>query len=146
MRQRAIDRGLRLNEFGLIPEDKAGELKGIEAAQFSFTAMTNKKSIRTSTCNGFRPKREDTGEIQSGSEQNLPQLLELDTIQGALHNPAVVSDGEATLERWQMLLNHSVGRGWVLRSFANIEGRKWLSLRIIGTRAKNPKIQPKLAG
>ena len=32
MRQRAIDRGLRLNEFGLIPEAKAGELKGIEVA------------------------------------------------------------------------------------------------------------------
>ena len=38
MRQRAIDRGLRLNEFGLIPEAKAGDLKGMAAAVHSLTA------------------------------------------------------------------------------------------------------------
>ncbi|MDE0708209.1 MAG: helix-hairpin-helix domain-containing protein, partial [Candidatus Poseidoniales archaeon] len=38
MRQRALDRGLRLNEFGLFPIDAVGDLKGIEAAEFTLPA------------------------------------------------------------------------------------------------------------
>ena len=110
MRQRAIDRGLRLNEFGLIPEEKAGSLKGIEAAQYSLSAMTEQEIYSHLDLQWVPPElREDTGEIQSGSEHNLPQLLELDAIQGALHNHTVVSDGEATLEQ---MADAAQAMGW----------------------------------
>ena len=100
MRQRAIDRGLRLNEFGLIPEAKAGALKGIEAAKYSLPAMTEQEIYSHLDLQWVPPElREDTGEIQSGSEHALPNLLELDAIHGALHNHTVASDGEGTLEQ-----------------------------------------------
>ena len=117
MRQRAIDRGLRLNEFGLIPEAKAGELKGIEAAQFSLSAMTEQEIYSHLDLQWVPPElREDTGEIQSGSEQSLPQLLELDIIQGALHNHTVVSDGEATLEQ---MADAAQALGWTWLGIAD---------------------------
>ena len=100
MRQRAIDRGLRLNEFGLIPEQEAGELKGIEAAQFSLHAMTEEDIYAHLDMQWVAPElREDMGEMDAGSQQALPHLLELPSIKGALHNHTVVSDGEATLEQ-----------------------------------------------
>ena len=46
MRQRALDKGLRLNEFGLFPVDQVGDLKGIEAAKFSLPA-DNESDIYT---------------------------------------------------------------------------------------------------
>ena len=46
MRQRAIDRGLRLSEFGLIPEAKAGDLKGMAAAHLSLPAVDESEIYR----------------------------------------------------------------------------------------------------
>ena len=110
MRQRAIDRGLRLNEFGLIPEAKAGALKGIEAAKYSLPALTEQEIYTHLDLQWVPPElREDTGEIQSGSEHALPSLLELDAIQGALHNHTVASDGEGTLEQ---MANAAQTLGW----------------------------------
>ena len=99
MRQRAIDRGLRLNEFGLIPEAKAGELKGMEAAAFSLAA-TDEAAIYAHLDLAYVPPelREDMGEVQAAHDGTLPHLIETAHIRGALHNHTTLSDGEASLE------------------------------------------------
>lgn len=99
MRQRAIDRGLRLNEFGLIPEAKAGELKGMEAAQYSLPAA-DEGDIYAHLDMAYVPPelREDMGEVDAAASASLPSLIETSNIRGALHNHTTLSDGEASLE------------------------------------------------
>jgi len=100
LRQRAIDRGLKLNEFGLIPDAKAGDLKGMAAAQFSLPATNEEDIYRHLDLEWVTPElREDTGEILAAESSGLPSLLTGKDIRGALHNHTTLSDGEATLEQ-----------------------------------------------
>lgn len=100
MRQRAIDRGLRLNEFGLIPETKAGDLKGMEAAVHSLQALSEQEIYAHLDMEYVVPElREDMGEVEAATSGNLPNLLEMNSIKGALHNHTTLSDGEASLEQ-----------------------------------------------
>jgi len=100
LRQRAIDRGLKLNEFGLIPDAKAGDLKGMAAAQFSLPATNEEEIYRHLDLEWVTPElREDTGEILAAESSGLPSLLTGKDIRGALHNHTTLSDGEATLEQ-----------------------------------------------
>ena len=99
MRQRAIDRGLRLNEFGLIPEAKAGELKGMAAAQYSLHATDEEEIYRHLDLAWVTPElREDTGEITAAESRSLPRLVTTADVRGAWHNHTTLSDGEASLE------------------------------------------------
>ena len=115
MRQRAIDRGLRLNEFGLIPEAKAGELKGMEAAQYSLPAA-DEQAIYAHLDMAYVPPelREDMGEVNAAANAALPSLIETSDIRGALHNHTTLSDGEASLE--------------VMADTARKMGWKWLGI------------------
>jgi len=115
MRQRAIDRGLRLNEFGLIPEAKAGELKGMEAAQYSLPAA-DEQAIYAHLDMAYVPPelREDMGEVNAAANAALPTLIETSDIRGALHNHTTLSDGEASLE--------------VMADTARKMGWKWLGI------------------
>ena len=100
MRQRAIDRGLKLNEFGLIPEAKAGDLKGMDAAVHSLQALSEQEIYAHLDMDYVAPElREDMGEVQAASSRSLPKLLEMNNIRGALHNHTTLSDGEASLEQ-----------------------------------------------
>ena len=100
MRQRAIDRGLKLNEFGLIPEAKAGDLKGMDAAVHSLQALSEQEIYAHLDMDYVAPElREDMGEVQAASSSSLPKLLEMNNIRGALHNHTTLSDGEASLEQ-----------------------------------------------
>lgn len=100
LRQRAIDRGLKLNEFGLIPDAKAGDLKGMAAAQFSLPATNEEEIYRHLDLEWVTPElREDTGELLAAESSALPTLLTGKDIRGALHNHTTLSDGEATLEQ-----------------------------------------------
>ena len=97
MRQAAQDRGLKLNEFGLMPET---ELTGIEAAESSLPA-TNEADIYAHLGMEFvTPElREDMGEIEASASGSLPDLITLSNIRGALHNHTTLSDGDASLEQ-----------------------------------------------
>ena len=99
MRQRAIDRGLRLNEFGLIPEAKAGDLKGMEAAVHSLAAA-DEAAIYAHLDLAYVPPelREDMGEVVAAETGTLPNLIETHHVKGSLHNHTTLSDGEASLE------------------------------------------------
>ena len=110
MRQRALDRGLRLNEFGLFPVEAAGELKGLEAAEFSLEASTEADIYRHLELTYVPPElREDTGEIEAAGNGDLPELLAPEALRGAFHNHTVASDGTATLEQ---MAEAAMGLGW----------------------------------
>ena len=97
MRQVAQDMGLKLNEFGLMPET---ELTGLEAAATSLPSKSEEDIYSHLGMRWVTPElREDSGEMEAASAGNLPELLTMANIRGALHNHTTMSDGEASLEQ-----------------------------------------------
>jgi len=96
MRQKAMDIGLKLNEFGLMPET---ELTGLEAAKTSLPAKTEADIYKHLGLDYVIPElREDLGEIEASASNSLPELISLSDVKGSLHNHTTLSDGEASLE------------------------------------------------
>ena len=130
MRQTAIDRGLRLNEFGLFPEEAAGDAIGLEAAKHTLECADEADIYRHLGMSWVPPEmREDRGEIEAAAEggAGLPTLIEPSDIKGALHNHTVASDGTATLEE---MAHAAMELGWEYLGIAdhsevlNIGGRQ----------------------
>ena len=97
MRQIAQDNGLKLNEFGLMPET---ELTGLEAAATSLPATDEADIYAHLGLQYVTPElREDIGEMEASASDSLPELITLSNIKGALHNHTTLSDGEASLEQ-----------------------------------------------
>ena len=97
MRQVAQDNGLKLNEFGLMPET---ELTGLEAAATSLPAVEESDIYAHLGLKYVTPElREDLGEMEASATDQLPELITLSNIKGALHNHTTLSDGEASLEQ-----------------------------------------------
>ena len=87
MRQRAIDRGLTLNEYALASDTRAVPC-GDEADIFAALDLPY-----------IEPElREDMGEIEAGEAKTLPALVTDADIRGVFHNHTTYSDGTATLE------------------------------------------------
>jgi DNA polymerase (family 10) len=84
LRQRAKDRGLKLNEYGLFPDGSDESLEcADEAAVFAALELAY-----------VEPEmREDLGEIELAASGELPSLVEMSDLRGALHNHSTWSDG-----------------------------------------------------
>ena len=130
MRQTAIDRGLRLNEFGLFPEEAAGDSIGMEAAKHTLECADEADIYDHLGMSWVPPEmREDMGEIEAAAEGGvgLPTLIEPSDIKGTLHNHTVASDGTATLEE---MAEAAMNLGWEYLGIAdhsevlNIGGRQ----------------------
>ncbi len=130
MRQTAIDRGLRLNEFGLFPGEAAGDAIGLEAAKHTLKCVDEADIYRHLGMSWVPPEmREDMGEMEAAAEggTGLPTLIEPSDIKGALHNHTVASDGTATLEE---MAHAAMELGWEYLGIAdhsevlNIGGRQ----------------------
>jgi DNA polymerase (family 10) len=86
MRQRAIDRGLKLNEYGLANDKKSVACKD-ESDLFAALGLDY-----------IPPElREATGEIAAAEKHQLPKLISLTDLQGTFHNHTNASDGSSTL-------------------------------------------------
>lgn len=87
MRQRAIDRGWLLSEYGLGSETERVPC-ATEADVFAALGME------------YVPPelREDTGEVEAAEAKRLPPLVEVKHIRGVFHNHTTYSDGAASLE------------------------------------------------
>ena len=97
MRQVAQDRGLKLNEFGLMPET---DLTGLEAAATSLPAVDEADIYAHLGLRYVTPElREDLGEMEASAAGELPELISLSNVKGALHNHTTLSDGDASLEQ-----------------------------------------------
>ncbi|HVU99847.1 MAG TPA: helix-hairpin-helix domain-containing protein, partial [Verrucomicrobiae bacterium] len=89
MRHRAIERGLRLNEYGLFRskvETRDPKLRlGCESEEEIFSELGL----------AFIPPemREDTGEFAAAEKGGIPRLIEWTDLKGSLHNHSTWSDG-----------------------------------------------------
>ena len=93
MRQRAIQRGLRLNEYGLFKSKEETRDSELRVA-----CHTEEEIFRELELDYIPPElREDHGEFEAGEKHTLPRLLEWTDLKGSLHNHSEWSDGRGTL-------------------------------------------------
>jgi DNA polymerase (family 10) len=94
MRQRAIQRGLRLNEYGLFKSKEETRDPKLLVPCRDETEIFAKLDLP------FVPPelREDHGEFAAGEKKDLPRLIEWTDLKGALHNHSTWSDGHNRLE------------------------------------------------
>src|SRR5438445_1656491 len=94
MRQRAIERGLRLNEYGLF---KAKEETRDE--KLRLPCKTEEEIFQKLGLAYVPPElREDKGEFAAAEKDDLPRLIEWTDLKGSLHNHSNWSDGRHPLE------------------------------------------------
>lgn len=94
MRQRAIARGLRLNEYGLFKsKEETRDPKLLVVCQ------TEEEIFEKLGLVYVPPEmREDHGEFAAAEHDHLPKLIDWPDLKGALHNHSTWSDGHNTLE------------------------------------------------
>ena len=104
MRQRAIDRGLRLNEYGLFKsteETRDPELR--------LDCKTEEDIFAALDLTYVPPElREDRGEFTAAENDDIPRLIEWTDLKGSLHNHSNWSDGHESLEE---IAEHMSGLG-----------------------------------
>ena len=89
MRQRAIDRGLRLNEYGLFHSETE-----TRDPKLLVPCRTEEEIFEKLGLHYIAPEmREDMGEIALAEKGALPRLLEWTDLRGSLHNHSTWSDG-----------------------------------------------------
>lgn len=91
LRQRALERGWSLNEYGLAPVAEGGP---------AAPQINEEGDIYQAL--GLQPVepelRENTGEIEAAARRELPKLVELSNLRGVFHNHTTWSDGAVSLE------------------------------------------------
>ena len=94
MRQRAIQRGLRLNEYGLFRSKEE-----TRDHKLLVPCKTEEEIFAKLDLACIPPElREDHGEFDAAEKGNLPRLLEWTELRGSLHNHSNWSDGHGSLE------------------------------------------------
>jgi DNA polymerase (family 10) len=112
LRQRALDRGLRISEYGVfrIPEDAEEGTTGLASEGEMVAGKTEKDVYRAVDLPWFPPEfREDRGEIELADKGGLPKLIELDDLRGDLQMHSTWSDGRNTIEE---MLEACTARGY----------------------------------
>jgi len=104
MRQRAIVRGLRLNEYGLFKSHEETRDPKLRVACKDETDIFAKLDLPY-----IEPElREDHGEFDAGEKSRLPKLIEWTDLRGSLHNHSTWSDGH---NRTDEIAAHMAGLG-----------------------------------
>lgn len=108
LRQRAMDRGMLLNEYGLLDasdEDVAAEDRAVVASrtEAEIYAALDLEFVPP-------PMREATGEVEAAGGDGLPELIQLTDICGDLHYHTDRSgDGRSTVEE---MVAEAAGKGY----------------------------------
>lgn len=106
LRQRAIDRGMRLNEYGLW---RAEDVEQMDTAE-PVAAETEQAIYRALDLPFIEPAlREDRGEIAAAERDQLPDLIELEDIRCELHAHTTASDGRLSIDE---LACEAIDRGF----------------------------------
>lgn len=104
MRQRAIQRGYRLNEYGLFRSNEE-----TRDPKLLVPCQTEEEIFAELDLPYIAPEmREDHGEFELAEKDRLPRLLEWTDLRGSLHNHSNWSDGHQTLEE---IIAHVTGIG-----------------------------------
>ncbi len=87
IRSLGVDKGLRINEYGVFKDEKA------------IAGKTEEEIFRSVGLPYIPPElREDRGEIEAGQRGQLPALIELGDLKGDLHVHTNWTDGHNTIE------------------------------------------------
>lgn len=98
MRQRALERGLSLSEWGIFDEDSKSE-DNLSQRSPKIQVDSEEALFNALDLQWIPPElREDRGEIEAAQSKDLPQLITERCIKGVFHNHTTASDGRATLE------------------------------------------------
>ncbi|MBI3879296.1 MAG: DNA polymerase/3'-5' exonuclease PolX [Verrucomicrobia bacterium] len=94
MRQRAIARGLRLNEYGLFKSKEETRDPKLRVP------CKSEEDIFSELGLAYVPPemREDQGEFAAAEKNKVPKLVEWTELRGTLHNHSTASDGHNTLD------------------------------------------------
>jgi len=115
LRELAIKKGYKLNEYGLFKMDTDEKVAG----------RTEEEIYNALGLPWIPPTmREDRGEIELAMTGKLPQLVEMKDIKGDLHVHSTFSDGTDTVEtmarkakemgyEWLVISDHATGLGVV---------------------------------
>jgi DNA polymerase (family 10) len=104
MRQRAIARGLRLNEYGLFKSKEE-----TRDPKLRLPCKTEEEIYAELDLAYVPPEmREDHGEFDLAEKGKLPRLIEWTDLKGSLHNHSTWSDGHCPLEE---IATHMEGLG-----------------------------------
>ncbi len=110
LRQRAIQRGLRLNEYGLFKskeETRDPKLLVKCDTEADIYAKLDLAEIPPEL-------REDHGEFAAAEKGPLPRLVEWTDLRGSLHNHSNWSDGHSTLENLAEFMDELGCRYWAV--------------------------------
>lgn len=130
LRQRALDRGLKLNEYGLFPD----------GSDESLSAATEEDIHRHLGLAFIAPElREDMGEIEAAENDALPTLLTRNDIVGLMHLHTPASDGQPSLQdyaewahrhaiAWMGIADHSQSAAYAGGLKADAVGRQWAEI------------------
>ncbi len=92
MRQRALDKGWSLNEYGFTV------VEGKEAPPIPEEIYNEAEIYRALGLDFIEPElRENSGEFDAAVHGQLPRLIELENLRGVFHNHTTASDGTASL-------------------------------------------------
>jgi len=102
MRQRAIARGLRLNEYGLFKSKEETRDPKLLVPRKSEEEIFGRLDLPY-----IEPElREDHGEFAAAEKNDLPKLIEWTQLRGSLHNHSTWSDGHNTLEETAQFMDN----------------------------------------
>ncbi len=109
LRMRAIDRGLRISEYGVFAEDEDDDPSDPWAGDF--VAGWEEADVYEAVELPWIPPelRENRGEIAAAAENSLPDLITVDAIKGDLQMHSTWSDGKNTIEE---MLEGCAARGY----------------------------------
>ncbi len=95
MRQRSIQRGMHLNEYGLFQSREE-----TRDPKYLVPCRTEEEIFAKLDLQYIPPElREDNGEFEAAEKGKLPKLLEWTDLKGSLHNHSNWSDGRDSLEQ-----------------------------------------------
>jgi DNA polymerase (family 10) len=142
MRQRAIQRGLRLNEYGLFKSKEE-----TRDPKLLVPCKTEDEIFEKLDLVFVPPElREDHGEFSAAEKNDLPKLIEWTDLKGALHNHSNWSDGRNSLEETAAYMEELGLEYWAITDHskssvqANGLDAKRLRQQILQIKALNEKI------
>jgi DNA polymerase (family 10) len=95
LRRRAVERGLRISEYGVYRLDEQDQ-----EAEGELIAGREEADVYATVGLGWIPPelREDCGEIEAAAAGRLPNLIRLEDLRGDLHMHSTWSDGRNSIE------------------------------------------------
>lgn len=143
MRQKAIQRGWRLNEYGLFRSE-------IETRDPSLleSCRTEEELFHRLELAYIPPElRENAGEFEAAARGEMPRLVEWTDLQGSLHNHSTWSDGHQRLEEIAQSISDLGCSYWAItdHSKASIQANGLDQARLAAQRVEIDRVNQEIA-